>query len=90
MYCYPLIDNRQNLQGKLDNHNFLEDISLAKETTHKKLMMKKMNHNRRKFAVAYDSQNKEIYVFDGCNGNELKSCEKYSIESNQWTEIAPL
>ena len=49
-----------------------------------------MNHGRYSFAIAYDSQKKEIYVFGGYNGNILENCEKYSIESNSWTEIAPL
>ena len=29
MYCYLLKDNKQNLQGKLDSHNFLKGILLA-------------------------------------------------------------
>ena len=49
-----------------------------------------MNIERSYFAIAYDVQNKEIYVFGGYYGNILKSCEKYSIENNLWTEIAPL
>ena len=49
-----------------------------------------MNHGRHSFAIAYDVQNKEIYACGGYNNNVLENCEKYSIESDQWTEIAPL
>ena len=49
-----------------------------------------MNYGRDNFAIAYDVQKKEIYACGGYNGNELKNCEKYSIESDLWTEIAPL
>ena len=51
-----------------------------------------MNHGRYFFAIAYDGQKKEIYACGGYyfGNNFLKNCEKYSIESNSWTEIAPL
>ena len=49
-----------------------------------------MNHGRYSFAISYDSQKKEIYVFGGCNNKGLENCEKYSIESDSWTDIAPM
>ena len=50
-----------------------------------------MNGERSSFCVSYDDQKKEIYVFGGIrNGFDiLNQSEKYSIDNDQWTEIAP-
>ena len=50
-----------------------------------------MNQERGYFGITYDSVRKEVYVLGGNNRKQyLNQCEKYSIEKDEWTEIAPL
>lgn len=53
-----------------------------------------MFHKRWGFGITYDSESKYIFVFGGRDGyeyhNELKLCEKYSVENNKWIVISPM
>lgn len=50
-----------------------------------------MNQKRGYFAITYDNDRKFIYAFGGKDGHkDLKLCEKYNVEDDEWTVITPM
>ena len=52
---------------------------------------KSMNKERKIFAITYDDNSKQIYVFGGLGiGGALNQCEKYYVEEDRWSVIKPM
>lgn len=49
-----------------------------------------MNQKRENFGITYDNTNREVYVFGGYYNGFLSHSEKYSVELDEWTELAPM
>lgn len=50
-----------------------------------------MNEVRHSFGITYDDSKKEVYVFGtGSTRSFQGSCEKYSIDKNEWTVLNPM
>ena len=51
-----------------------------------------MNQKRTDFGITYDTVRKEVYVIGGRYGQYdiFEQCEKFSIQTGEWTIIAPM
>lgn len=49
-----------------------------------------MSVNRGWFGICFDDAKKEVYVLGGFDNRYHNHCEKYSILTKEWIEIAPM